>query len=218
LSVALHNLKLYDTDGELNDAAHCIADVLEGTAVLLTCLEIVGLALLLLLGLCTVAACLANGQAERRWELARELALSSPERPAHDMWPQQRTAGDDATPAGRRVLVVDDDAQLRPVLQQLMAALDYEADVAASGQEALHCLDLRNYDAVLCDLMMPGMSGDELFAACQRQHPETARRFIFITAYPPGTPSVDSAANSGQPFLAKPCRVAEISVALEQVA
>lgn len=185
---------------------------------LLNCLGIVGLALLSLLGLCTIAACLVGGQAERWRELARQRDSGGVERsfPAPGLRQQATTN----VPATRRrsVLVVDDDALLRPLLQQLVSALDYEADAADTGQEALHRISGRDYDAILCDLMMPGMSGVDLFAACQRQHPQTARRFVFITAYPAGTPAVDAAANSGQPLLSKPCSYAAINAAIRQVA
>jgi CheY-like chemotaxis protein len=81
----------------------------------------------------------------------------------------------------RIVLVVDDEDQVRALLQTAVQVLGYEADVAATGQEALRCLARRDHDVVLCDLLMPDLTGDEVFRICREEHPEVARRFVFIS-------------------------------------
>jgi CheY-like chemotaxis protein len=121
-------------------------------------------------------------------------------------------------PAKRKVLVVDDEDYLRGLLQTAVQALGHEVDVAADGQEALRCLARGSYDVVICDLAMPDMTGDELFRMCREEHPEVASRFIFLTGWPEGLLSTDFAAASGQPYLHKPCRLAAIQAAIDQIA
>ncbi|MFK7986452.1 MAG: ATP-binding protein [Sandaracinaceae bacterium] len=82
------------------------------------------------------------------------------------------------TPA-RRVLVVDDDRAVLRALKRLLR--DHDVDLAISGAEALGQLREREYDMILCDMMMPGMSGDALFAAVQRELPRAAPRFVFMS-------------------------------------
>lgn len=115
------------------------------------------------------------------------------------------------------VLVVDDDDRIRALLRMSLAALGFEVTAAGGGGEALALLAGEDYDAVLCDLIMPEMSGDELFRICRERWPHRASHFIFLSGYPAGFPAAEFALASGQPFLAKPCRLSEIRLAIERV-
>lgn len=86
-----------------------------------------------------------------------------------------------AHPAGRlRVLLVDDEELVRRCTLRMLA--DFEVVTAASALEALGILrEDRNFDAVLSDVMMPGMSGPELYAVCYRNFPALAQRFVFAS-------------------------------------
>ncbi len=64
-----------------------------------------------------------------------------------------------------KVLVVDDDDGIRQSLFETLAALGFAVGAVSSGEEALACLPVTNYDAVLLDINMPGMGGIE---ACRR--------------------------------------------------
>jgi two-component system cell cycle sensor histidine kinase/response regulator CckA len=78
-----------------------------------------------------------------------------------------------------RLLVVDDDPM---VARAISFALDYEVVLASSGREAQQILGSdRRFDAVLCDLMMPEVTGMDLFDAIARTDPELAGRFVFMT-------------------------------------
>lgn len=78
-----------------------------------------------------------------------------------------------------RVLVVDDDVLVARALER--ALVDFEVTAVASGDEALRALLHDTFDAVLCDVMMPTMSGRELYRRAIARHPELAQRFIFLT-------------------------------------
>jgi two-component system KDP operon response regulator KdpE len=58
-----------------------------------------------------------------------------------------------------RILVVDDDVQIRRVLRATLTAARYEVDTSASGQEALEMMKDRKYHLVLLDLGLPGEDG-----------------------------------------------------------
>ena len=75
--------------------------------------------------------------------------------------------------AGVRVLVVDDEPDIRLGLQKLVARLGAEVSVAADGAEALEIVRTKGIDLVLTDLMMPHMTGQELLVAVMEFAPET---------------------------------------------
>lgn len=87
-------------------------------------------------------------------------------------------------PPGERVLsvlVVDDEPAICRALSRLLRSR-CRVTVAVGGREALSLLaSEREYDVVLCDLMMPELSGAELFELMRTSRPELARRFVFMT-------------------------------------
>jgi two-component system, cell cycle sensor histidine kinase and response regulator CckA len=84
-----------------------------------------------------------------------------------------------------RVLVVDDESIVARTLKVLLQG-EHDLVVAESGAEALELLQgeagtTSSYDAILCDLMMPGMTGMELFEVLRREYPTLAGRVVFMT-------------------------------------
>jgi len=84
-----------------------------------------------------------------------------------------------------RVLVVDDESVVAHTLKVLLQG-EHDLVVAQSGAEALELLQgeaatAASYDAILCDLMMPGMTGMELFEVLRREYPTLAGRVVFMT-------------------------------------
>jgi CheY-like chemotaxis protein len=58
----------------------------------------------------------------------------------------------------------------------------FEVVFARSGQEALDLIERDGpFDVIICDIMMPGVSGDEVYHAAVSAHPELSGRFVFIT-------------------------------------
>jgi len=85
------------------------------------------------------------------------------------------------TLARGKLLVIDDEVAITQVLRGALEP-DYAVTTVNSGNEALRILAERSdFDAVLCDLTMLGLSGMEVYAAAVRQRPALERRFLFIT-------------------------------------
>lgn len=78
------------------------------------------------------------------------------------------------------MLVIDDEPLVASAARRLLART-HEVAVAYSAHAALTMLDAGSFDAVLCDLMMPRMTGMELHARLSRTRPEVARRMVFLT-------------------------------------
>ena len=80
-----------------------------------------------------------------------------------------------------KLLIIDDEVAITQALRGALEP-DYAVTTVSSGKEALRILEARaDFDAVLCDLTMPDVSGMDVYAATMRQNPELGRRFLFIT-------------------------------------
>jgi CheY-like chemotaxis protein len=69
------------------------------------------------------------------------------------------------------------------VARSIARALENEAliEVASSGAEALSKIERASFDLVVCDVMMPGMSGPQLFDRVRLLYPQGAPSFIFMS-------------------------------------
>jgi signal transduction histidine kinase/CheY-like chemotaxis protein len=91
-----------------------------------------------------------------------------------------------AAPAPREerratVLVVDDEPIMLAVIRRLLGS-DHEVVGVSAGQEALACIEAgRRFDVILSDMMMPQMTGMDLYARVRALVPEQAERMVFMT-------------------------------------
>ncbi len=77
-----------------------------------------------------------------------------------------------------RILIIDDDQEVRSSLQTVLETLGYATQTAASGEDGLHAIGHSAFDLVLCDLRLPGLSGLEVLK--QKSSPVP---LILMTAY-----------------------------------
>ena len=80
-----------------------------------------------------------------------------------------------------RILVVDDERDLRNILERILIRLDYAVDQASDGEEAWGKLQQAEYDCILLDMRMPGTGGQELFERLSASDPGTSSKVIFLT-------------------------------------
>jgi PAS domain S-box-containing protein len=107
----------------------------------------------------------------------RVVLVSAGESPA-EVKPRSRGTSESL---GARVLVVDDE---EAVLRAIARLLRPENEVVAlsDAREALRMLESgEQFDVILCDLMMPNLTGMELYARIEARSPKVAERFVFIT-------------------------------------
>ena len=81
---------------------------------------------------------------------------------------------------GRRVLIIDDDPLVASSLRRLLASR--EVQIADSGRRGIEMLrENDKFEVVLCDLMMPEVSGMDVYETIFEERPDLAERFIFMT-------------------------------------
>ena len=92
------------------------------------------------------------------------------------------------TPAGsespvKRVLVVEDDDDLRGMMQELLIGAGYECIDAQDGLEALDWLSQVPVDLVVADILMPRMAGPELIAKIRRTRAWAGKPILLLSGY-----------------------------------
>lgn len=88
-------------------------------------------------------------------------------------------AGD--SPSQCRVLVVDDEESVRRYVVHVLNAAGYQTAAAANGAEALEIYKSGTFDALVTDVMMPGITGDEL--ARQLRQSDRGLKVLYLTGY-----------------------------------
>jgi PAS domain S-box-containing protein len=79
-----------------------------------------------------------------------------------------------------RILVVDDEPQVSSAIKSVLG-LDHDVEVAGDGASALAAIAKTDFDVILCDVMMPHMTGREVHDRVHAQWPGLERRIVFIT-------------------------------------
>jgi CheY-like chemotaxis protein len=118
------------------------------------------------------------------------------------------------TTDGGRVLVIDDEAVLRGLLRDMLLACGYEADVAEDGARGIEQFQTGRYDAVITDLLMPGMNGFEVVIALRTIDPSV--RIIMLTGSAPEQ-TAGRARESGVTLLHKPIALTDLKTAVDSV-
>jgi len=83
----------------------------------------------------------------------------------------------------RSVLLLEDDVELALTLKALLEERDFMVTTVENGVDGLKEIMAFDFDAIVCDMMMPKMPGDMFFLAVSRAKPQLCKRFVFITGH-----------------------------------
>jgi len=107
-----------------------------------------------------------------------------------------------------KILVVDDDDDLRLIITETLQSDMYAITAVANGEKALNALETDSYDLVITDLMMPGIKGTELLSKIKEKYPETG--VLLMSAYGTVETAVESMRNGAFDFITKPFSISHI--------
>jgi two-component system, NtrC family, sensor kinase len=102
------------------------------------------------------------------------------------------------------ILVIDDEASVRVALQRYLAGRGHEVETTASGKEALARLREDAFDAVIVDMRMPDLSGEQLYQELKARDATAAERVIFTTGQLVDDNVRSFLASTGRPCVPKP--------------
>jgi diguanylate cyclase (GGDEF)-like protein len=114
-----------------------------------------------------------------------------------------------------RLLVVDDDANNRDMLSRRLVRRGYSVEVAESGQEALEKIEAAQYDLVLLDQMMPGMSGLDLLRLLRATRSPIELPVIMVSAVDHSQFVVDALSSGANDYVMKPVDVPIIAARIQ---
>jgi len=107
------------------------------------------------------------------------------------------------------ILVVDDEPDVRELVETLLAGQGYEIHGADGGKAALERLAQHSYDVVVSDLRMPGVDGIAVYRAVQNQ-PTPRPAIVFMSGFTNATEFVPFLRETGATVVAKPFDVHEL--------
>lgn len=109
-----------------------------------------------------------------------------------------------------KILVIDDETDYRHLILLALQNAGYETLDAANGESGIELAKRHKPDLILCDLMMPGMSGYETLAAVRNDPTTSTIPFIFLTAFDEPFSKMRGAELGMNGFLQKPVALTQL--------
>ncbi|MBI3604591.1 MAG: sigma-54-dependent Fis family transcriptional regulator [Nitrospirae bacterium] len=117
-------------------------------------------------------------------------------------------------PVSDRILVVDDEVNMRALFKKILSKEGYQVETVSSGDEAFKLLEKDRFDLVISDLKMPGMDGFELLKKVKEISPQPP--FILLTAYGTVDSAVAAMKQGAFDYLTKPLNNDEVRMVIRK--
>ncbi|MFT5367668.1 MAG: DNA-binding NtrC family response regulator [Candidatus Latescibacterota bacterium] len=115
-----------------------------------------------------------------------------------------------------RILLVDDDEDVRTSIYSFLAARDHDVIQSHNGKDAISRIERERFDIVITDIKMPGADGYEILQNIKQHAPET--EVIMMTGYGDVDMAVRAMRDGAFDFFTKPVKMQEISASIERTA
>ena len=115
-----------------------------------------------------------------------------------------------------RILVVDDDADVRELIELALEGQGHEVDSVDSGRAALERVTQHAYDLIVCDLHMPDRDGPAVYRAIARRPPPRPA-VVFITGYADAGPYEEFLRSVPTPVVRKPFDINALRTTVRQM-
>ncbi|KPJ75383.1 MAG: histidine kinase [Deltaproteobacteria bacterium SG8_13] len=114
----------------------------------------------------------------------------------------------------RRLLVIDDEQNMRHMLSVMLKKSGYRVETAADGLEGLAALDKKHYDFILCDIKMPNMGGMEFLESAREKLQDTT--VIVMSAYGSIDTAIEAMKLGAYDYISKPFKSDEVHLTLKK--
>ena len=117
--------------------------------------------------------------------------------------------------AGKKILVVDDEESLLQMIREELTRHSYDVVTALNGEAALREIRAQKFDAIVCDLKMPGLNGRQVYERLREENPAISRRMVFVTGDIIGDQLKSFLETEKRPCLTKPVALADLCQAVK---
>jgi len=114
----------------------------------------------------------------------------------------------------KRVLVIDDEENMRHMLKFMLEKERYRVSCAEDGLAALECMGQDRFDYILCDIRMPRMDGMAFLTEAIRKYPE--KTFIMMSAYGTVDTALEAIKKGAYDYISKPFKTDEVLLTLKK--
>ncbi|MBI2789297.1 MAG: response regulator [Elusimicrobia bacterium] len=118
---------------------------------------------------------------------------------------------------GKRVLVIDDEADMAEVISRLLREDGDEAEVALGGADGLRLLEAGGYDLVISDMEMEGVKGEDIFARLTAGRGRSRSEVLFVTGDILNPKVLSFLSKTGSEYLAKPFDIDDLRQAVRRL-
>ena len=105
----------------------------------------------------------------------------------------------------QKILVIDDDPQIRDTLEAVLSAEGYQVEVAERGKDAVKKSEEKWFNVALIDIRLPDMSGTQLLTELREGNPKM--RKIIMTGFPTLSNAIEAVNKQADAYLTKPFKV-----------
>jgi DNA-binding NtrC family response regulator len=114
-----------------------------------------------------------------------------------------------------RLLIVDDEDDLRDLLSQVLTKTGYDIATASDGEKAIELLYANTFDVVLLDIQMPKLNGIEVLKYISQHTPHT--KVIMITGYADLKNAMEAREYGARDFISKPYKLDDVISTIDHV-
>ncbi|MDY7040635.1 MAG: ATP-binding protein, partial [Chloroflexota bacterium] len=117
----------------------------------------------------------------------------------------------------RRILIVEDELTIAGLLARILKLEGHTTDLATDGNQALSRIKLEHYDAIICDLKMPGLSGQEFYERLLQMDSPLVQKVIFSTGDVVNPETQAFLQKTPNPYIRKPFLQEDVLAALREI-
>jgi two-component system response regulator AtoC len=114
----------------------------------------------------------------------------------------------------QRVLIIDDEENMRHMLEVLLSKAGYGIESAADGASGLQLMDRSDFNFILCDIRMPRMDGVTFLQRAKEKYPE--KTYIMMSAYGTVETALDAIKEGAYDYISKPFKKDEVLLTLKK--
>jgi DNA-binding NtrC family response regulator len=115
----------------------------------------------------------------------------------------------------QKILIIDDNPEIRSSLSQILRARGYHTDTASSGEEALEKAASGEFNVALLDLIMPDMNGLDVLLEFRKIQPAT--KIIMITGFATIDTAVRAMKKGASDYISKPFQMEDLEATIKRV-